>query len=327
MSFWPCGHLSGDVKPPCGSRGSVSYVAVLYTIAAYLMWGFFPGFFPLLRPASPFEILAHRIVWTAVLVTAVLLVTGGWRELKAFSLRMWGWMLACGVAITVNWGTYVIAVNTDHVADAALGYFINPLVSVALGIVFLKETLTKAQVVSVIIAFVAVLWLTFMTGQAPYYSLALAFSFGIYGLLKKRLNVSAMGSVAAETLVMLPFALIYLGYLHAQGQSTFSSEGPVHILLLVTSGLVTALPLLCFAQGAKHLRLSTVGMLQYMTPIMQMLWALFITHEHMSTARWIGFGIIWVAVIIYLADLVRRGRASRRLTRHSPHATTDETAA
>ena len=199
---------------------------MFYTIAAYLMWGFFPAFFPLLRPASPFEILAHRIVWTAVLVTAVLLVTGGWRELKAFSLRTWGWMFACGVAITINWGTYVIAINSDHVADAALGYFINPLVSVALGIIFLKEKLTKAQVASVSIAFIAVLWLTFMTGQAPYYSLALAFSFGIYGLLKKRITVSSMGSVAAETLVMLPFALIYLGYLQAQGESCLLYTSP-----------------------------------------------------------------------------------------------------
>ena len=157
-----------------------------------------------------------------------------------------------------------------------------------------------------------------MTGQAPYYSLALAFSFGIYGLLKKRITVSSMGSVAAETIVMLPFALIYLGYLQAQGESTFTTEGPGHIALLITSGLVTALPLLCFAQGAKHLRLSTLGMLQYMTPIMQMLWALFVTQEHMSTERWIGFAIIWVAVIIYLADLVRMGRASRRRARLHP---------
>lgn len=291
---------------------------MFYTIAAYLMWGFFPAFFPLLRPASPFEILAHRIVWTAVLVTAMLLVTGGWRELRAFSLRTWGWMLACGVAITINWGTYVTAINSNHVADAALGYFINPLVSVALGIIFLKEKLTKAQVASVSIAFIAVLWLTFMTGRAPYYSLALAFSFGIYGLLKKRITVSSMGSVAAETIVMLPFALIYLGYLQTQGESTFTTEGPGHVALMITSGLVTALPLLCFAQGAKHLRLSTLGMLQYMTPIMQMLWALFVTQEHMSTERWIGFAIIWVAVIIYLADLVRMGRASRRRARLHP---------
>ena len=300
---------------------------MFYTIAAYLMWGFFPAFFPLLRPASPFEILAHRIVWTAVLVTFMLVITGGWRELKEMSLRTWGWMLGCGITITINWGPYVIAVNSNHVADAALGYFINPLVSVALGIIFLKETLTKAQVASVSIAFVAVLWLTFMTGQAPYYSLALAFSFALYGLLKKQISVSSMGSVAAETIVMLPFALMYLGYLQVQGESTFASEGPGYMALLVTSGLVTALPLLCFAQGAKHLRLSTIGMLQYMTPIMQMLWAVFVTQEDMPTERWIGFIIIWVAVIIYLADLVRMGRASRRRARlHSPTPSTDEAA-
>ncbi|MDU3175855.1 MAG: EamA family transporter RarD, partial [Corynebacterium striatum] len=179
---------------------------MIYTIAAYLMWGFFPAFFPLLLPASPLEILAHRIVWTAMLVTGFLFFTGGWRELRAFSARTWGWMLACGVAITANWGTYVIAINSGHVADAALGYFINPLVSVALGIIFLKETLNKAQAASVGVAFIAVIWLTFMTGQAPYISLALAFSFGIYGLMKKRIHVSSTGSVAAETIAMLPVA-------------------------------------------------------------------------------------------------------------------------
>lgn len=293
----------------------VHYFPMIYTIAAYLMWGFFPAFFPLLLPASPLEILAHRIVWTAVLVTGFLFLTGGWRELRAFSARTWGWMLACGVAITVNWGTYVIAINSGHVADAALGYFINPLVSVALGTIFLKETLNKAQAASVGVAFIAVIWLTFMTGQAPYISLALAFSFGIYGLMKKRIHVSSTGSVAAETIAMLPVAIGYLVWLTFQGQSTFASEGPSHIVLLIASGLITALPLLCFAKGAKQLPLATVGMLQYMTPIMQMLWALFVNHEHMSTARWIGFGIIWVAVIIYLADLVRTRRASRRRAR------------
>lgn len=288
---------------------------MIYTVAAYLMWGFFPAFFPLLLPAGPFEILAHRIVWTAVLVTGFLLISGGWRELRAFSARTWAWMLACGVAITINWGTYVIAINTGHVADAALGYFINPLVSVALGIIFLKESLNKAQATSVGVAFIAVLWLTFMTGQAPYISLALAGSFGIYGLMKKQLSVSSTGSVAAETIVMLPVSIGYLTWLSIRGESTFTTEGPMHTVLLIASGLVTALPLLCFAKGAKQLPLATVGMLQYMTPIMQMLWALFVTHEHMSTQRWIGFGIIWVAVVIYLADLARMHRASRRAKR------------
>ena len=284
-----------------------------FAIGAYLLWGVFPAFFPLLLPATPLEILAHRIIWTAVLIIIYLVITGTWRELIQLSRRTWVWLGAASVAITVNWGTYVVAVNSGHVADAALGYFINPLVSVALGVLVLKEQLRKLQISAVGVAAVAVLWLTLMTGEGPWISLLLAGSFGIYGLLKKQVQVSSAGSVAAETLVMSPVALMYLGYLSANGESTFLSEGPSHAALLVVSGLVTALPLILFAQGAKLLPLSTVGMLQYMTPTMQLLWAVFITQEHMSTQRWIGFIIIWFAVALYMVDLVRMRKKSRRI--------------
>lgn len=288
--------------------------SVFYAIAAYLMWGFFPAFFPLLLPASPTEILAHRIIWTAAWVVGFLLVAGTWRELKSLSAKTWGWLVLAGLLISVNWGTYVIAVNSQHVADAALGYFINPLVSVALGIIFLRESLRPLQAIAVAVAVCAVIYLTLFTGQAPYISLALAASFGFYGLIKKRINVSSAGSVAAETLVMLPLALAYVTYLQSTGAGTFASEGLGHTALLISSGIVTALPLLCFAQGAKALSMSTIGMLQYMTPIMQMLWALLVTHEHFSTHRWIGFAIIGVAVLLYVTDLVRNS-AGRSRTR------------
>ena len=284
-----------------------------FAIGAYLLWGVFPAFFPLLLPATPLEILAHRIIWTAVLIIVYLLFTGTWRELTRLSRRTWMWLSAASVAITVNWGTYVLAVNSGHVADAALGYFINPLVSVALGVLVLKEQLRKLQISAVGVAAIAVLWLTLMTGEGPWISLLLAGSFGIYGLLKKQVQVSSAGSVAAETLVMSPVALFYIGYLSANGQSTFLSEGPSHNALLILSGLVTALPLILFAQGAKLLPLSTVGMLQYMTPTMQLLWAVFVTQEHMSSERWIGFVIIWFAVALYMVDMVRMRRKSRRV--------------
>ncbi|HJG63595.1 MAG TPA: EamA family transporter RarD [Corynebacterium stationis] len=284
-----------------------------FAIGAYLLWGVFPAFFPLLLPATPLEILAHRIIWTAVLIIIYLLFTGTWRELTRLSRRTWMWLSAASVAITVNWGTYVLAVNSGHVADAALGYFINPLVSVALGVLVLKEQLRKLQISAVGVAAIAVLWLTLMTGEGPWISLLLAGSFGIYGLLKKQVQVSSAGFVAAETLVMSPVALFYIGYLSANGQSTFFSEGPSHTALLILSGLVTALPLILFAQGAKLLPLSTVGMLQYMTPTMQLLWAVFVTQEHMSSERWIGFVIIWFAVALYMVDMVRMRRKSRRV--------------
>lgn len=289
-----------------------------YTLAAYLMWSVFPGFFPLLLPAGPVEILSHRIVWTCVFMFLIVWWSGGLRELRALPLKSWGWLAAASVAVSVNWGTYVAAVNAGHVGDAALGYFINPLVSVALGVVFLKERLRRNQLIAVLIAAVAVLWLTFMTGQPPIIALALAFSFGIYGLIKKQVQVSAAGSVAVEALLMAPLALGYIIYIEANGTGTFFTEGPLHIVLLMTAGIVTGLPLLCFSKGAKVLPLATIGMLQYITPIMQLLWAVYITHEHFSAARWIGFGIIAVAVIIYIADLVithrKELRARRRAT-------------
>lgn len=289
-----------------------------FAIGAYLLWGVFPAFFPLLLPASPLEILAHRVLWTAVLIIIYLFFTGAWRELTQLSRKTWLWLAAASVAITVNWGTYVLAVNSGHVADAALGYFINPLVSVALGVLILKEQLRKLQLSAVGVAFIAVIWLTFMTGEGPWVSILLAGSFGIYGLLKKQVNVSSAGSVAAETLIMTPVALVYIGYLSINGESTFLSEGPSHTALMIISGLITALPLILFAQGAKMLPLSTVGMLQYMTPTMQLLWAVFVTQEHMSTERWIGFVIIWIAVALYMLDLLRMRKESSRINLDQP---------
>ncbi|APT92257.1 protein rarD [Corynebacterium phocae] len=285
---------------------------MIFALAAYIMWGFFPAFFPLLLPASPVEILAHRVVWTAVWVTVYLVVTGRWRELANLTRREWAWLGAAGLFISVNWGTYVLAVNTEHVSDAALGYFINPLVSVALGLVFLKERLRPGQSVAVGIAFSAVIYLTFFTGQAPIISLALAASFGGYGLLKKQINVTSTVSVAAETIVMLPVALAYITWLEATGGGTFVGFGATHTALMISSGVVTALPLICFAQGAKKLPLATIGMLQYLTPCMQMLWALAVVGEHFSVHRWIGFAIIGVAVGLYIADLARLQTQRRR---------------
>ncbi|QPK78488.1 EamA family transporter RarD [Corynebacterium lizhenjunii] len=290
---------------------------MFFTVAAYVLWGLFPAFFPLLDAASPLEIVAHRVLWTAVFVTGYLVFSGSWRELAALDRRSWGWLAAAGFFVTINWGTYVLTVNSGHVADASLGYYINPLLSVALGMIFLKERLRPWQLAAVLIATAAVAYLTFFTGQAPYLSLAIAMSFGIYGLLKKKISISAAGSVAAETLVMLPFALIYLTWLELRGESTFYHLGASHSLLLIASGIVTATPLLLFARGARELPLATVGMLQYITPCMLLLWSVFITHEHFSTHRWIGFGIIFVAVTIYLADLARAGARRRRAQHHA----------
>jgi len=279
---------------------------------AYLMWGAFPLYFPLLQPAGPVEILAHRFVWTLAFMALVLAVVGTWRELRRASARTWGAVTLAATFIAINWGVYVYAVNNGHIAEAALGYFINPLVTVLLGVVFLKERLSRLQTVSVAVAAVAVVVLTVGVGKPPVLALALAFSFGFYGLLKKRVPLSPSASLTAESLVMTPPAIAYLVYLGNRGTGTFTSEGPGHTLLLMSAGLATAVPLLLFGIGAKKIPLSTIGLMQYITPTLQMSIAIFIANEHLEPARWAGYVIIWVAVAFFVADIVLRHRARRR---------------
>ena len=278
---------------------------MLYTISAYLLWGLFPAFFPLLEPAGAVEILAHRIVWCAVFMVVVISFTRGWNELRQASVKTWGLLFAAGVLVAGNWGIYVLAVNSGHVADAALGYFINPLFSVLLALLVLRETLRPAQIASVGIAAIGVAWLTFLTGEPPVLAMGLVITFGFYGLIKKQVPVTPIASLTAETLVVLPFALAYLLWQGTNGTSAFVSEGPSHTLLLMSAGIVTAVPLLLYGAGAKQLPLSALGMLQYITPTIQMFWALFVAHEFLSWQRCVGFTRIWIAVAIYLVDLLR----------------------
>ncbi|MDK8895609.1 EamA family transporter RarD [Corynebacterium sp. MSK006] len=285
---------------------------MLFGVLAYLLWGVFPAFFPLLLPAGPLEILAHRIVWTALLMVVVLAVTRGWRELRAAGRAQWARMALAGVVVAGNWLIYVVAVNSGHVADAALGYFINPIVSVLLGVLFLNERLRPAQTAAVGIAAVGVVWLAVLSEQPPVMGVGLALTFGCYGLLKKKVTVSSAASLTAETLVLTPVAAVYLAVLAVGGQATFGNAGATNAALLAVSGVVTALPLLLFGAAAHRLPLATIGMLQFLTPTMQMLWALFVVDEQLSPARWAGFVIIWVAVAVFIADIARTARRARR---------------
>lgn len=285
---------------------------MLFGVLSYLLWGVFPAFFPLLLPAGPLEILAHRIVWTALLMVVVLAVTRGWRELRAAGRAQWARMALAGVVVAGNWLIYVVAVNSGHVADAALGYFINPIVSVLLGVLFLNERLRPAQTAAVGIAAVGVVWLAVLSEQPPVMGVGLALTFGCYGLLKKKVTVSSAASLTAETLVLTPVAAVYLAVLAVGGQATFGNAGATNAALLAVSGVVTALPLLLFGAAAHRLPLATIGMLQFLTPTMQMLWALFVVDEQLSPARWAGFVIIWVAVAVFIADIARTARRARR---------------
>lgn len=268
-------------------------------VLAYTLWGFFPAFFPLLEPAGAVEIVGHRIVWSLVVMALVLTALRRWRELWALDRAAWTRISGAAVFITVNWGVYVYTVNSERVTEAALGYTINPLVSVLLGVVLFRERLTRAQWWAVGLAVVAVGVLTAGYGHFPYLSVILALSFGLYGALKKGLRVDPVIGMTGEVLVIAPFALALLVWLGVTGVGTFTGHGAGHSVLLATAGLVTVVPLLLFARAAQRIPLAMVGMLQYIVPVLQMAWGLIVVGERLDAVQWVGFGLIWVAVIAF----------------------------
>lgn len=290
---------------------------VLLGIASYGMWGLFPLYWPLLRPAGAVEILAHRMVWSLFFVLAVLwLSRTGWSGLRAVlrSRRRLGLLSGAAVLITVNWGAYIWGVNNGHVVETALGYFIGPLVSVVVGVFLLGERLRVPQWVAVGLGVVAVAVLTVGYGRPPWVALLLAFPFAVYGLLKKLAATGAVESLAVETgLTSIP-AVIYLGI--TSGSATFTNHGVGHAVLLVASGAVTALPLLTFGAAATRIPLTMIGLLQYLAPVMQFLLGILAFHEQMPAERWIGFTLVWLGLAVLTWDGLRRARVPR--TRHTP---------
>ncbi|MEO3889232.1 EamA family transporter RarD [Nonomuraea sp. B5E05] len=290
---------------------------VLFGVAAYTMWGLFPLYWPLLKPSGAVEILAHRMVWSLVAVAAVLAVRRHWSWFRELARRpgKLGLLSLAAIVITVNWGTYIYAVNTGHVVESALGYFISPLVNVLFGVVLLRERLRPLQWAAVGFGALAVLVLTVDYGRPPWIALTLGMSFGAYGLVKKRANVAATESLAVETLVLLLPALGYLLFLQGTGAATFGTEGVWHAVLLASAGLVTAVPLICFGAAAISVPLSTIGLLQYIAPILQFACGVLIVQEVMPPSRWIGFAIVWVALAVFTYDSLRAARAAARLRR------------
>ena len=284
---------------------------LFFGLGAYLSGGVFPAFFPLLKPAGPAEILAHRIVWTVLLMVAVLVVVGRLSDVRSLSRRTWLLLVCASALISTNWLIYIYAVNSGHVVDAALGYFINPLVSVLLGVVLFGERLNRAQAVAVFIAVVAVALLFGGAGGAPWIAVILAVSFGLYGAVKKVVPADPRVSVAMEAAIASPFAVGYLAMLQLGGTGQFTGNGAGHVVLLLLCGPITAVPLLCFAAAAQRLPLVTLGLLQYLTPSMQMTWGLEVGHESMTPLRWTGFAMIWLALAVFSTDALRRARARR----------------
>ncbi|HEY2225538.1 EamA family transporter RarD [Actinomycetospora sp.] len=299
----PAGVADPTARPP--RSGLVA------ALGAYTLWGTFPAFWPLLEPAGSVEILAHRIAWTLVGMLVLLTLLRGWSQLRGQTWRTWVIITGASVLITVNWGVYIWGVTHDRVVESALGYYMNPLVSVVLAVVVLGERLRRVQWVAVGIATAAVAVLWAGTGALPWVSLVLAFSFGFYGLLKKRVPLAPVAGLTAEGFLLGPIAIGYLVWLQAVGTGTFG-HGTAHTLLLISAGPVTAIPLLLFAAGARRLPLATLGLLQYVNPTLQFGWGVLVEHEPMPPARWIGFVLVWVALGCFAVDGWRAHRREGR---------------
>ncbi|MER5897954.1 EamA family transporter RarD [Streptomyces sp. NPDC001876] len=286
---------------------------LLYGIGAYGMWGLVPLFWPLLQPSGAMEILAHRMVWSLGVVGIALLALRRWAwigELLRQPAKL-GLIAIAATVISVNWGIYIWSVNNGHVVEASLGYFINPLVTIAMGVLLLGERLRPVQWTAVATGLAAVLVLAIGYGQPPWVSLALAFSFATYGLVKKKVNMGGLESLAAETAVLFVPALGFLLWLAARGDTTFLVGGAGHGALLAATGLVTAIPLVCFGAAAIRVPLSVLGLLQYLAPVFQFGLGILYFHEAMPPERWAGFALVWVALMLLTWDALRTARRTR----------------
>ena len=285
-------------------------LGLLFGVGSYVLWGLFPLSWPLLKPASPLEIVSHRAVWTLVFCLIVLALS---KQLhSAISVvkrpKMMAGLFLSTILVSINWLTYIWATNNGHVVEAALGYYINPLIIIAFGVLLLREKMRPLQWLAVGIAAIGVTILTFDYGRLPWVAISLALSWGTYGLVKKKLDLGALDGLAIETLISFIPYVGYLIYLGSQGTGQFG-QSPGLTILLISAGAVTAIPLLLFNGSTTRLPYSTIGLLQYITPTIQFSIGVWVRHEDMPAARWIGFLVIWLALAALAADLVRSSRA------------------
>jgi chloramphenicol-sensitive protein RarD len=285
-------------------------LGLLFGISAYSLWGAFPLYWPLLEPAKPLEIVSHRAVWTLVFCFIVLAATKALKSTLATLKRpkIAARLFLTSLLISINWLVYIWATNNGHVVEASLGYYINPLIIIGFGVILLKEKMRPLQWVAVAIASIGVLVLTIDYGRLPWIALALAISWGSYGLIKKQLGLGALEGLAIETFISAFFYLGYLIYIGNQGTGQFGHSWGLTILLM-SAGAVTAIPLLLFNGSTNRLPFTTIGLLQYITPTLQFSVGVWVRHEDMPPARWVGFLIIWVALTTLALDLVKSSRA------------------
>jgi chloramphenicol-sensitive protein RarD len=298
--------------PPSSSRAGL-----LFAIAAYGLWGILPAYFLLLKPAGAFEVVAFRILMSLVFCVLLITVTRNWPRFRALLRDRRALLLMAGasVAIYLNWQVYVIAALDGHVIEASLGYFINPIVTVLLGVLVLREKVRMPQWIALGIAFVAILVIAIGYGEVPWLALVLAFSFGAYGLIKRVVGptVDAVGGLTLETAFLAPLAVVQLVLVATIGGGLeFALNGPGHALLMLAAGVVTTVPLLLFAAGARRIPLVALGMTQFLAPVLQFLFGWLFLHEEMPLERWVGFGLVWVALVVLTVDMIAASRPPRR---------------
>jgi chloramphenicol-sensitive protein RarD len=285
-------------------------VGLLFGVSAYTLWGLFPLYWPLLKPANPLEIVSHRAVWTVVFCVIILAITKSLKttlatfKRKHVALKLF----STSILISINWLVYIWATNNGHVVEASLGYYINPVIIIAMGVIFLQEKMRKLQWISIAIASTGVLILTIDYGRLPWIAIALALSWGSYGFIKKTLGLGALEGLAIETMISSIPYLGYLIFLGANGKGQFG-HGILITILIISAGAVTAIPLLLFNGATTRLPFTIIGLLQYITPTLQFALGVWVLHENMPIARWAGFVIIWIALVVLATDLFRSNRA------------------
>ena len=301
--------------PPAPAGGSTR--GALYALSAYLLWGVLPIYFLQLKPTNPFEVVAWRIILAFGFCLLLLTVLRVWRPFLAIvrQPRLMALTALAGVLIYVNWQTYLIGALTDRVIETSLGYFANPIVTVLLGVLVLREKLRVLPWIAVGIAVAAVVVIVVGYGSFPWIALTLAFSFGFYGLVKKQIgpSVDAVSGLTLESLWLLPVAAIQLVFVATISGITLGTVGALHTVLLLSAGVVTAIPLLLFASGARRVPLTVIGLLQFVAPVIQFVIGVWVLHEEMTPERWIGFALVWVALVILSADSIVASRRHRRV--------------
>ena len=299
---------------PQAKSKSHETAAVLAGLGAFITWGLIPGYWKMMRAVPATEILAHRYVWTFAFLTGLLTWQRRWAEVRsnAQSVRTIAYCIASGCIISVNWFLFIWAVLIGRIIETSLGYFMTPLINVLFGALFLGERLTRWQFASVLLALLGVLNLTFGYGQFPWIALLLCISFGLYGLLRKKSGTAAIPGLFFETVLVTPVAIAFLLILQSKGQLVFGHKGAWLTTLLLTTGVVTAVPLVWFGHATRHLRLTTVGFLQYLSPTFSFLLGVFIYHEPFSRAHLITFSLIWIALVVFTVEAITRLRADRR---------------